>query len=164
MSTVKDLSEENEELKKQLADALDNLKGYEKDYDEIVKECDALRNQLAQFKAEDDESEAMDDEEEAMDDEEAEEEDKEAEEDDEEAGYNEEAEEDDEEAEEDHDKPSAEAMEIAKALQLLNSEPVKTKPSARKLSQEEVLEKFGKIQDPKEKAQFYANHRTVIFN
>ena len=66
MSQVKDLADENEALKKQVAELSENLKGYEKDYDEIVNENDSLRAQLQAYKAEEKEDEeSYDDEEEA---------------------------------------------------------------------------------------------------
>jgi DNA repair exonuclease SbcCD ATPase subunit len=163
MSQIKDLAEENESLKKQLVEVQENLSGYEKDYDEIVNECDSLRAKLQAFKAEEEKEEESYDDEEAEDDEKVSEEDKEAMDD-------EEAEEDEkEEAEEDEEKKALEAEEaharaLTKALRNLGVEPVVTKPQARALSKEEVLEKFASISDPKERATFYANNRKVIFN
>lgn len=149
MSQVKELADENEALKKLVAELQENLKGYEKDYDEIVNENDDLRAQLSAYKAEEKEEESYDDEEEAEEEEKVSEEDKE------------EAEEKEEEKADDSEE---QALAIAKALRSLGAEPVVTKPKARALSKEEVLEKFASIADPKERAQFYANHRNIIFN
>ena len=150
MSQVKELADENEALKKLVAELQENLKGYEKDYDQIVNENDGLRAQLSAYKAEEKEEESYDD------DEEAEEEEKVS---DDEAEEEAEAEE-----EEKADESEEQALAIAKALRSLGAEPVVTKPKARALSKEEVLEKFASIADPKERAQFYANHRNIIFN
>ena len=162
MSQVQDLAEENESLKKQLAEFQENLKGYEKDYDEIVNENDSLRAKLQAFKAEEEK------EEESYEDEEAEKEEKVGEEKEvEEAEEEEEQAEEDKEAEEEKkalETEEAQARALTKALRNLGAEPVHTKPQARVLSRDEVLEKFASINDPKERATFYAINRKVIFN
>jgi hypothetical protein len=163
MSQVKDLADENEALKKQVAELSENLKGYEKDYDEIVNENDSLRAKLQAYKAEEKEDEESYD-----DEEEAEEEEKVSEEEKEEAMDEEEKSEEDEEEKSEEEKQvddsEEKAVAIAKALRNLGAEPVATKPKARALSQEEVLEKFASISDPAERAKFYAQHRNTIFN
>lgn len=156
MSQVKELADENEALKKQVAELTENLKGYEKDYDEIVNENDSLRAKLLSFSAEEEK------EEESYEDEEAEEEEKVSM--DEEEKESMDDEEKSEEEEEKADDSEEKAMAIAKALRNLGAEPVVTKPKARALSKEEILEKFASISDPKERAQFYAQHRNSIFN
>ena len=160
MSQVKDLADENEALKKQVAELSENLKGYETDYDEIVNENDSLRAQLSAYKAEDEEKEADYEEE-------AEEEEKVSEEEKESMDEEEKSEEDEEEKSEEEkqsDDSEEKAIAIAQALRNLGAEPVATKPKARALSQEEVLEKFASIGDPAERAKFYAQHRNTIFN
>lgn len=154
MSEVKSIIEENEELKKVVAETQESLKGYEKDYDELCEENENLKAELEALKEqtatydeeaeEEDKEEAMEDEEEAMDDEEAMDEEKEAE----------------------VDPEEAQAKILAKALRKLGvvQEPVTTKPQAVQMSNEEVMEKFGAITDPREKGLFFAKHRNQLFN
>ena len=157
MSQVKELADENEALKKQVAELAENLKGYEKDYDEIVNENDNLRAQLHSYQAEEEK------EEESYEDEEAEEEEKVSMDEEEKESMDDE-EQSEEEDEEKADENEEKALAIAKALRDLGADPVVTKPKARALSQEEVLEKFATISDPAERAKFYAQHRNKIFN
>lgn len=153
MSEVKSIVEENEELKKAIIEASESLKGYEKDYDELCEENEKLKAELEALKQEatydeeamdEDEEEAMEDEEEAMDDEEAEDEEKEAE----------------------SDQVELQAKALAKALRDLGvvKTPVTTKPQAVQMSNEEVMEKFGAITDPRERGLFFAKHRNQLFN
>lgn len=147
MSEVNSIVEENEELKKAVADVQESLKGYEKDYDELCSENEELKAELNQLRAEIANQEASEDTEE----EEAEEE------------QEEEAEEEKKEAEE--DSTDTQAVVLAKALRQLGlAQPVATKPKAVELSKEEVLAKFSQITDPKEKGEFYAQHRNQLFN
>ena len=154
MSEVKSIVEENEDLKNQVAEALSSLKGYEKDYDELCEENENLKAELELYKSqiadlsasEEEKEEAMEDEEEAMEDEEATEEEKEA-------------------VVTEDDAVDQQAQVLAKALRQLGvAQPVTTKPKAVELSREEVLAKFSAITDPKEKGQFFAQHRNQIFN
>ena len=155
MSEIKNLADEVEKLKKANHELQENLKGYEKDYDEIVNENDSLRARLQAYEAEEKEEELGDYDEEAEDEKVSEEEEKEAMDEEEKA---------DEEEEEKADENEQQALAIAKALRSLGAEPVATKPKARALTKEEVLEKFAGISDPAEKAKFYAQHRNTIFN
>ena len=182
MSEVKDTLKENEDLKKQVIELSESLAGYEADYDELCKELDELRAELKLFKASDDDEDAMDEEEaeeeysdeeddeqmKSEHDEEAEDSEEEAEEEEAEE-KEEEAEEKEEEAEEEEeqaeDEEEKEARLLAKALRNLGTEPIATKPNkVAALNVDEVLEKFASISDPKERADFYATHRTIIFN
>ena len=160
MSEVKSIVEENEKLKTAVAEIQDSLKGYEKDYDELCvenenlkAELEALKCQLAEEAIDSvaEEEEASTEEPDAM-----EEEEEEATEDEEEAM------EEDKQAESSDDK---QAVILAKALRQLGvAQPISTKPQAVKMSGEEVMAKFASITDPKERGQFYAKHRTQIFN
>lgn len=150
MSEVNSIVEENEELKKAVADVQESLKGYEKDYDELCEENENLKAELEQYKVQLAELKAS-------------EQDEEAEEEKEEAYEEEEAEEEKKEAEE--DSTETQAVVLAKALRQLGlAQPVATKPKAVELSKEEVLAKFSQINDPKEKGEFYAQHRNQLFN
>lgn len=148
MSEVNSIVEENEELKKAVADIQESLKGYEKDYDELCSENEELKAELEQLKAElasHNASEDTEEEEEAYEEQE------------------EEAEEEKKEAEE--DSTDTQAVVLAKALRQLGlAQPVATKPKAVELSREEVLAKFSQITDPREKGEFYAQHRNQLFN
>ena len=176
MSEVQSTIEKNEELESQLAEAVANMKGYEKDYDELCLENDKLKLEIKELKnllatyedeeaeeiedeeAEEIEDEASEQEEEAEEDEEAmEEEDPEASEEDDEMG------EEEEEASEE-DEQQARAKELAKALRSMGIEPVATKPQTQTLSRAEAVEKFANINDPIEKGRFYAQNRDLIFN
>ena len=169
MSQVKSLADENESLKKKLAELQENLKGYEKDYDDIVNENDSLRAKVQAFQAED-EKELLEDDEEDSKSSEDEEIEAEVEEEEEEKKVTEEekkeySDKDEEvEAEEEEESDETQAIQIAKALRSLGVEPVATKPKSRILSKDEILEKFASISDPKERATFYASNRSSIFN
>lgn len=148
MSEVNSIVEENEELKKAVADVQESLKSYEKDYDDLCTENEELKAELEQYKQQVAELQASDDSEE----EEAYEE------------KEEEAEEEEKEADTE-DSTETQAVVLAKALRQLGlAQPVPTKPKAVELSREEVLAKFSQITDPKEKGEFYAQHRNQLFN
>ena len=168
MSQVKSLADENESLKKKLAELQENLKGYEKDYDDIVNENDSLRAKVQAFQAEDEKELLEDDEEDSKSSEDEEIEAEEEEEEEEKKVTEEEKKEysdKDEEVEaEEEESDETQAIQIAKALRSLGVEPVATKPKSRILSKDEILQKFASISDPKERATFYANNRKVIFN
>lgn len=161
MSQVKDLAEENEALKKQVEELSENLKGYEKDYDEIVNENDDLRSQLQAYQSEEEEKEESYEEEEAEEEEKVSMDEEEKSEDEEEEKSEDEDEEEKADAENDSE---AQALEIAKALRSLGAEPVVTKTKAVELSKEEVFTQFAQITDSAERGRFYAKHRNKIFN
>lgn len=158
MSEVKSIVKENEELKKVVSETQESLKGYEKDYDELCEENESLKAEIERIN-----SLASDYKEEATEDEEDEE--ASVDEDEEEEAMDEEEEEamdEDEQAESNEDK---QAKILAKALRELGvTQPITTKPQAVQMSGEEVMAKFASITDPKERGQFYAKHRTQIFN
>lgn len=169
MSDVKNLIQENEQLKKKLAElevklseSQENLKGYEADYDELCDETESLKSELATLAQEEEEKDADEEKKE-----EADEDEKEAksvkvtyEEEEAEDEEKEEAE-DEEEAEDDNEK---QALALAKSLKALGIEPISTKPKAVALTQSEIFQRFAELTNPKEKASFYAEHRNQLFN